>query len=299
MYKKYIIILAIVISCVLPVHQAKANLPVIDFSNLATAIVTFLKDSASYVEDTIQTAQGELSNINEEIELIGQIEEIAHQVEQIANQVSMIKNQGTAIANQIEQITRFDNMLEDWAKQLAKLESGDLEGFLDNMATDLETMKSITDNSRGIMSEWENPDAEFDTIFDTMDSEDPLDNAAIAAKRKVWNKEMVYSSYDSVKTLEMLDNTRDVDETAAAVAKMDAAEGDVGVMQAKAGLDVVLIRQNSELKYLMAAMNQKNGMETARQAAERDQADKKSKAFLDEYDTFTEYEVTPFQIPSN
>jgi len=307
MFKKMIVTFCLAIFLVMPTHKANAFLGfgdiVFDPSVYLEAILQFLKESESLVENTIQSGSNLLSNYNEELALLGQIQQIEHQIEeivnqgtQIKNQVEQIANQGIEIENQVEQIARFDSMLEDWAKQLAKLESGDLEGFLDNMTSDLETLNGITENSRGIMHDWENPDEKFDTVFDTLDSEEPLDQTALAEKRKMWNREMVNSSFDSIKTLKMLDSTRDVEETAETLAKMNTAEGDVGVMQAKAGLDAILIRQNSELKYILAANNQKLGMESARQAAERDQADKKSKVFMEGYDTFTDSDVTPFHF---
>ena len=299
--KKFIVTLFLALTLLIPVKNSQAFLGfgdiVFDPAVFAETILQFLKDTSALIEDYAQTASGALSNVNEEIALLGQVKQIANELEQIMNQVEQIKNQGTQIANQVEQITRFDEMLEDWAMQLAKLEEGDIEGFLTAIAGDLESLQNTTDNSRGIMSEWENPDGEFDAIFNTMESDSPLKGEELRAKRKEWNQEMINSSFDTVKTLEMLNSERDLDETADALARVNSAEGDVGVMQAQSGLTAVQIKQNAQLKYLLASLNHKLGMESALEASERNQAGKISNAVMEDYHEVTEFDVEPYRPP--
>jgi len=299
--KKFIVTLFLALALITPAKNSQALFGVGDIvfdpAVFAETILQFLKDSAALAEDYAQTASAELSNVNEEIALLGQIKQIANELEQIMNQVEQIKNQGTQIANQVEQITRFDEMLEDWAMQLAKLDPGDIEGFLTAIAEDLENLQNTVDNSRGIMSEWENPDAKFDAVFDSMSSDLPLVDDALVNKRNEWNKEMLDSSFDSVKTLEMLDSTRDLDEGADALARVNEAEGDVGVLQAQAGLLAIEIRQNAQLKYLLASLNHKIGMESAFEASERDQAVKITNTLMEGYDDVTEFNITPYTPP--
>ena len=299
--KKFIVTLFLALALITPAKNSQALFGVGDIvfdpAVFAETILQFLKDSAALAEDYAQTASAELSNVNEEIALLGQIKQIANELEQIMNQVEQIKNQGTQIANQVEQITRFDEMLEDWAMQLAKLDPGDIEGFLTAIAEDLENLQNTVDNSRGIMSEWENPDAKFDAVFDSMSSDLPLVDDALVNKRNEWNKEMLDSSFDSVETLEMLDSTRDLDEGADALARVNEAEGDVGVLQAQAGLLAIEIRQNAQLKYLLASLNHKIGMESAFEASERDQAVKITNTLMEGYDDVTEFNITPYTPP--
>jgi len=299
--KKFIVTLFLALALITPAKNSQALFGVGDIvfdpAVFAETILQFLKDSAALAEDYAQTASAELSNVNEEIALLGQIKQIANELEQIMNQVEQIKNQGTQIANQVEQITRFDEMLEDWAMQLAKLDPGDIEGFLTAIAEDLENLQNTVDNSRGIMSEWENPDAKFDAVFDSMSSDLPLVDDALVNKRNEWNKEMLDSSFDSDETLEMLDSTRDLDEGADALARVNEAEGDVGVLQAQAGLLAIEIRQNAQLKYLLASLNHKIGMESAFEASERDQAVKITNTLMEGYDDVTEFNITPYTPP--
>ena len=242
----------------------------------------FMESLLSYLEAAENNAYNVSDEVQQELQLVEIIKQTKNQFEQIANQIESLRNQ-------VESIAKFDEMLEDWAKQLAKIDYEDFYGFVEVMGEDLDALnEDLIKNSRGYVKDYENVREDYDEIFDTFEEKEALTPEAYIEKEKEWNEIMIHTSFDSTKAAEILGNSeKDASEVATAMQQIAAAEGTVGVLQGMAGLDVVKARQAAEMRYLMVTLNQQLGVEAAVEASEREQDRRDTKRF---YEEATKYE---------
>ncbi len=257
----------------------------------------WLESMLDYMETAAQTLQNELDYVQQTLQsyeaiksTIELITQTANQLRMIANQIESIKNQGEQIYNQVESIVRFDQMLEEWYKDLMKLEGEDFFGFVEGLSevlTDIE--REIIGESRGYVREYENVQENYDETFDTFDAENPMTPEQAIAKEGEWNELLINTSYDTTKSAEILSNSRiDAEQIGEAMGQIASAEGTVGVLQGMSGLEVVQARQAAELRYLMVTMNQQLGVQAAVEASEREQARRDFSRFYEDSTKYTE-----------
>lgn len=256
----------------------------------------YLESMLDCLETAAQTIQNEIDAVQQSIqsyEAITQTVEMmtqtANQLSMISNQVDSLRNQGEQIYNQIESIARFDEMLEEWYKDLAHLEDGDFFDFVDGMAHDLDQIADMLSDNRGYVRDYENVEPNYDETFDTFEEEGSLTPEQITAKNGEWNDILIKTSFDSTMSAEILGNSEvDVAQVANAMGQIQAAEGTVGVLQGMSGIEVVRARQAAEMRYLMVTMNQQLGVQAAIEASEREQGRRDTSRFYEKATEYTE-----------
>ncbi len=258
---------------------------------------TWLESLLDYLETAAQTLQNELDSVQQTIQsyeaISSTIELVAqtrNQLKELSNQVEQIKNQGTQISNQVKSIAQFDTIIEEWVKNLMKLEENDFYDFVEKMGEDMDALEEqIIKDSRGYVKDYENVQDNYDETFSTFAGDDALTPEAMFTKQQEWNEILIHTSFDSTKAAEILSNsTLDTKEVTNALNKINKAEGTVGVLQGMAGLDVVRARQNAEMRYLMVSLNQQLGVQAAVEASEREQDRRDSARFFEEAGAYTE-----------
>ena len=144
------------------------------FGDIVFDPATWLESMMDFLETAAQTVQNEIDAVQQTVQsyeavtqTVEMITQTANQLREISNQVKALKKQGTQIANQVESIARFDEMLEEWYKDLSKLEDGDFFDMVDTMGRDLDEMADMLSNNRGYVRDYENVESNYDETFDT------------------------------------------------------------------------------------------------------------------------------------
>lgn len=278
----FAMILTMTVSCPAP---GNAVMPVFDSVGWLQAFTTYLIEIQDVAENTI-------SATNETAQTAMQIEQLVNELMIIANQIESLANEADSLKNQATALKKYEVMLEKWALQLAKLEAGDFWGFLEGISGDIDGFNNLLGETRGIIKEQDGADTEFDEIYDTFEDVAPLSTEEYLTKEKQWTQEQANTGYDAAKMMTLLKNSEtDMVHTAEAMANIESAEGDVGVLQGLAQLQAIQIKQRREMMQLMSANNQINAINTATTAAQKDQSRKEAARFIEGH---TEYiEVAP------
>jgi conjugal transfer/entry exclusion protein len=262
---------------------------VFDPATWLESMMDFLETAAQTIQNEIDAAQQTIQSYEAVTQTVEMITQTANQLKQISNQVESLRNQGTQIYNQVESIARYDEMLEEWYKDLMKLEDGDFFDMVDRMGHDLDQIADMLSDNRGYVRDYESVKENYDETFDTFSEEGALSPEEITAKNGEWNEILLKTSFDSTKSAEILaNNEADVEQVANAMGQIQAAEGTVGVLQGMAGLDVIQARQAAEMRYLMVTMNQQLGVQAAVEASDREQGRRDVSRFYEEAKEFTE-----------
>lgn len=251
--------------------------------------VNWLQQFVTYLIEIKELTENSTTASNNVAQTTMQIEQLINELSMFANQIESLSNEAKSLSNQATSIAKYKEMLESWALQLEKLDSGNFWGFLDGISNDLNEFNVLLGESRGLIKEKDGADSRYDEIYDTFGGDVPLTTEEYLAKDKEWTKEQANTGYDAAKMMSLLSNS-DVDmaRTAEAMQNIENSTGDVGVLQGLAQLQAIQIKQNREILQLMAADTQINAINTATTAAEKDQSRKEAARFIEGHTDRTE-----------